>query len=29
MGVLLLLGVIFAFLTWLRLARQGPGRKPG
>jgi ABC transport system ATP-binding/permease protein len=29
MGMLLALGVIFALITWWRLARQGPGRKLG
>ncbi len=27
MGVLLALGIVFAFLTWRRLLKQGPGRK--
>jgi ABC transport system ATP-binding/permease protein len=29
MGALVLLGVLFAMLTWWRLVRQGPGRKLG
>jgi hypothetical protein len=27
MGALVALGIMFAFLTWWRLIRQGPGRK--